>query len=120
MSKSETTCKQAHCPCSTPCPLMLSLELIGGKWKIPILCSLHQDGPLRYSELKRRITGITNTMLASTLKDLEACALVQRTQYPEMPVRVEYSATEKCSGLIPILQHLAKWGMDMNQSASAN
>ncbi|HML45863.1 MAG TPA: helix-turn-helix domain-containing protein [Clostridia bacterium] len=101
--------RRATCPCGTSCPLMSALERIGGKWKIPILCALHQDGPLRYNELKRKITGITNTMLAGTLKELEASGLIHRTQYMEMPVRVEYTATEKCADLIPILDQLADW-----------
>lgn len=113
MSKMQDTCLygQQKCPCRTPCPLTSALDLIGGKWKIPIVCSLYQDGPLRYNELKRKIAGITNTMLASTLKELEADGMVIRTQFMEMPVRVEYSVTEKCSSLVPILLQLAQWGI---------
>jgi len=107
-----TICTPQKCPCRTPCPLTSALELIGGKWKIAIICSLNQDGPLRYNELKRKIGGITNTMLASSLKDLEADRMVTRTQFMEMPVRVEYSLTEKCSTLIPILLQLAQWGLE--------
>jgi DNA-binding HxlR family transcriptional regulator len=92
------------------CPLGSSLKLIGGKWKIPILCALHSDGATRYNELRRKIMGITNTMLASSLKDLEEDGLVRRTQYMEMPVRVEYSLTDSCDGLMPILIQLAHWG----------
>ena len=81
-------CKN-NCPCMDYCPLENALKLIGGKWKIPILCSLHQDGTTRYNELKRKINGITNTMLASSLKELENDGLIFRKQYDEMPVRVE-------------------------------
>jgi DNA-binding HxlR family transcriptional regulator len=86
------------------------MRLIGGKWKTAILCSLHTDGMTRYNTLKRKIKGITNTMLASSLKELEESGLVQRTQYMEMPVRVEYSLTPHCDGLMPILKALAQWG----------
>ena len=106
------------CPCMPECPLSGALKLIGGKWKIPILCALHQDGPTRYNELKRKIRGITNTMLAGCLRELEADGLVVRVQYPEMPVRVEYSLTDECSGLIPILGDLAHWGAGMQQHAT--
>ena len=69
-----------QCPCLAACPLQKTMSVIGGKWKGPILCALYQDGATRYNELKRKIRGITNTMLASSLKELEACGLIQRTQ----------------------------------------
>jgi DNA-binding HxlR family transcriptional regulator len=64
----------------------------------------------RYNELKRKIMGITNTMLAGSLKELEEDGLISRRQYMEMPLRVEYSLTEACDGLMPILVQLARWG----------
>jgi DNA-binding HxlR family transcriptional regulator len=93
------------------CPLESSLKLIGGKWKIPILCALHQNGITRYNELKRKIGGITNTMLASSLKELENDGLIYRKQHDEMPVRVEYTLTAACDGLMPILNQLALWAV---------
>lgn len=104
----EQTC-QGGCPCDSSCPLMHALNLIGGKWKIPIICALHSSGTIRYNELKRKISGITNTMLASSLKDLEDAGLVTRMQYMEIPPRVEYSLTDKCSELLPSLMLLASW-----------
>ncbi|MFA0815698.1 MAG: winged helix-turn-helix transcriptional regulator [Anaerofustis sp.] len=98
------------CPCAQVCPLDTALKRIGGKWKIPILCSLHNDGPTRYNELKRKIRGITNTMLAASLRELEEDGLILRTQYMEMPLRVEYETTDACADLMPILRELAKWG----------
>lgn len=102
------------CPCVANCPLTKVMGVIGGKWKIAILCALKVDGPTRYNAIKKKVRGITNTMLASSLKELEAAGLVRRTQYMEMPVRVEYSLTEACDGLIPILKNLAVWGMGAN------
>jgi DNA-binding HxlR family transcriptional regulator len=99
------------CPCLEYCPLDTAMRVIGGKWKIPVLCSLHRDGPTRYNELKRKIRGVTNTMLASALKELEESGLIRRKQYLEMPVRVEYSLTDACNDLIPILNSLALWGV---------
>jgi len=72
--------------------------------------ALSQADELRYGELKRLVFGITNTMLASSLKELEEDGLVKRTQYPEMPVRVEYSLTDLGRSLIPILMELKGWG----------
>jgi DNA-binding HxlR family transcriptional regulator len=104
----EKSCSK--CPCLDFCPLDNAMRLIGGKWKLPIICALHHDGTTRYNELKRKIRGVTNTMLASALKELEECGLVSRKQYIEMPVRVEYSLTPSCADLLPILGSLAKWG----------
>ena len=110
-------CSKNKCPCQEDyCPLSGALVLIGGKWKIPILCALHQDGATRYNELKRKIRGITNTMLASSLKDLEEDGLIYRTQYLEMPVRVEYTLTECCTELMPVLSQLASWGVKAHTS----
>jgi DNA-binding HxlR family transcriptional regulator len=108
----EGACRD-RCPCRDNCPLSSALKLIGGKWKIPILCALHQDGTTRYNTLKRKIRGITNTMLASSLKELEEDGLICRRQYMEMPVRVEYALTERCDDLMPILHQLAQWGVRM-------
>ena len=97
------------CPCTEICPLQHAMEMIGGKWKLAILCSLSVDGTVRYNELKRKITGISNTMLAKSLHELEDDGLVHRTEYMEVPVRVEYQATEKAKELGPILLQLAQW-----------
>lgn len=104
--------KKAVCPCDKLCPQQRALEILGGKWKIPILCALNQDGVTRYSELKRKISGITNTMLASSLKELEQDGLVDRIQYMQMPIRVEYRLTEKGKSVVPILEALAAWGQE--------
>lgn len=92
------------------CGLKKVLDLIGGKWKVLILCAMYNEGPMRYGQLKKSIAGITNTMLANSLKEMENDGLVTRKQYDEMPVRVEYALTDKADGLIPILLELKKWG----------
>lgn len=100
------------CPCHSTCPLQYSLKLIGGKWKIPLLCSLYTANGTRYSQLMKQIQGITHTMLASSLKELEREGLVKRVQYNEMPIRVEYFLTEQSKALVPILGALGQWGME--------
>ena len=92
------------------CGLKRVLELIGGKWKILILCALNHYGTMRYGELRRAIAGITNTMLAQSLKELESDGLVRRTMYDERPVRVDYDLTVQSRELIPILLELQDWG----------
>ena len=92
------------------CGLKKIIGIIGGKWKILILCYIDAKGTGRFGEMRRTIYGITNTMLASSLKEMEADGLVERHLYDEMPVRVEYTLTEKAKTLIPILLELKRWG----------
>ncbi len=105
-----SSCKAEHCPCHEKCPLQIALKRIGGKWKIPIICVLSSGEGIRYNEIMKKVTGITNTMLASSLKELEKDGLITRVQYNEMPIRVEYFITEKSKELLPTLHLLAKWG----------
>ena len=94
------------------CGLKKVLNIVGGKWKIMILCVIDNNEVVRYGDLRRSVFGITNTMLAQSLKELESDGLVSRVQYDEMPVRVEYSLTGKAKSLIPILLELKRWGED--------
>ncbi|MCM1305450.1 MAG: helix-turn-helix transcriptional regulator [Lachnospiraceae bacterium] len=101
------------CPCTETCPLQKVSDALGGKWKLSILCSLSASGATRYNELKRKITGISNTMLAKSLKELEGNGLIKRTEYMEIPARVEYETTDLTKDLLPILSELAKWSVNM-------
>lgn len=92
------------------CGLKKVLNIVGGKWKIMILCVIDKEGTVRYCDLRRSVYGITNTMLATSLKEMENDGLVERKQYMEMPVRVEYSLTAKAESIVPILLQLKKWG----------
>ncbi len=104
-------CKANHCPCGEKCPLQTALKRIGGKWKIPLLCVLSGANGIRYNDLMKKVQGITNTMLAASLKQLEKDGMIMRVQYNEMPIRVEYFITEKSKEVMPVLQSLAVWGM---------
>ncbi|MCD8317123.1 MAG: helix-turn-helix transcriptional regulator, partial [Eggerthellaceae bacterium] len=68
------------------------------------------DGATRFNDLKRKMGGISNTMLVKSLKELEEAGLVKRTEYMEVPIRVEYEITDSVRSLIPILAELAAWG----------
>ena len=92
------------------CPLRYALNIIGGKWKLPILCLLATGKPTRYGEIKRKIRGITNMMLAQTLKELENSGIVNRKQYNEIPPKVEYTLTKNGESLLPTLDILSSWG----------
>ena len=92
------------------CPLNFSMSVIGGKWKVQIICALNNKGTLRYNELRRKLDGVSNAALANALKELEADGLIIRHEYLEVPVRVEYTTTELCDKLMPILEQLSNWG----------
>jgi DNA-binding HxlR family transcriptional regulator len=98
------------------CPLTFALNLIGGKWRLPIIWALHNNKSMRYNELKKGIEGITNMMQTQTLKELEAYGIVNREQFLEVPPRVEYSLTDDGENLIPALKALANWGKKMKEN----
>ena len=67
------------------------MDVIGGKWKMQILCTLNTSGPLRYNEVRRKMEGVSNTVLVKALRELTEAGLVRRNEYMEVPVRVEYA-----------------------------
>lgn len=92
------------------CAVLPALDVLFGKWKISILYLLFH-GTHRFSELKRNIPGITTKMLMTHLRDLEEKDIIQRTVYPVVPPRVEYSLTESGQSLGPILAMMHQWGV---------
>ncbi len=86
-----------------------SMDLLNGKWKIAILCSLNQDKK-RFKELQRDIGDITAKMLSKELKELEMNELVKRQVYDTKPVSVEYSLTSYGETLEEVIQQLVNWG----------
>lgn len=88
------------------CPLEYGLELFGGKWKSRILCVLASQGNLRYSQLRREMSNITDAVLATTLKELLQAGMIARKAYEEIPPHVEYSLTAKGRSAVPILQEI--------------
>jgi len=92
------------------CDLMYAVCKIGGRWKLMILCKL-EDGTLRFSELRKRISGITERMLALQLRELEKDALVKRTVHAEVPPRVDYELTDIARELVPVWRQLETWAV---------
>jgi DNA-binding HxlR family transcriptional regulator len=92
------------------CEKELTLAVIGGKWKMLILWHLGREGTKRFNELKSLMPGITQRMLVSQLRDLEADFIVHRKVYPVVPPKVEYSLTEQGKTLMPILESMYNWG----------
>ena len=95
----------------TECPILYAMEIIGQKWKLPILWYIAdaENQTLRYRELERKVVGITATMLTKCLRELEQDGLVTRTQYNTIPPTVEYSLAEKGKSLIPALESVYSW-----------
>lgn len=84
------------------------LERLGDKWTLLVVGML-EAGPVRYSDLKKRVPGISQRMLTLTLKKLERDGLASRQSFPEIPPRVEYSLTELGHTLIPPALAFAEW-----------
>lgn len=96
------------------CPVETTLLMIGDKWKVLILRDL-VNGKKRFGELKKSIGSISQKVLTANLRDMEACGLVCRRVYAEVPPRVEYSLTEAGRSLKPVLDAMTRWGAEYKQ-----
>jgi DNA-binding HxlR family transcriptional regulator len=90
------------------CPSRVVLDHVTSKWGVLVLVSL-SDGPQRWSELRRRAEGISEKMLAQTLRTLEADGFVHRDAQPVIPPRVDYSLTDRGTELVALLLPLFGW-----------
>ena len=93
------------------CPVATTVQLIGSKWKLLILRNLLVR-PWRFNELKKSLDGISQKVLTDALRAMETDGIVERTVYPEVPVRVEYSLTELGETLRSVLKSMENWGLD--------
>lgn len=93
-------------------PFGYTMSLIGGKWKMVILYLIAENQTVRFNELQRMVGTITYKTLSCQLKELESSGIVIRTEYPQIPPKVEYSLSDKGSSLIPILETMCEWGID--------
>ena len=91
------------------CPVSATLDLIGGKYKALILWHLSRK-KLRFSELRKVITGATPKMLTQQLRELESQSLIHREVFPVIPPKVEYSLTDLGKSLLPVLIAMRDWG----------
>ena len=91
-------------------PACAPLERLGNRWTLLVLHTLREQGTLRFHQLVREVPGgISERMLAATLRDLEQAGMVRRTLYPEVPPRTEYALAPKTLELLPILDRLIDW-----------
>ena len=90
------------------CPARHLLDRIGTKWVSLVLLGL-ADGSQRYSDLSRRIAGVSQKMLTQTLRNLERDGLISRTVTPSVPVRVDYELTALGESLLPLVTAIREW-----------
>ncbi|MFY7997301.1 MAG: winged helix-turn-helix transcriptional regulator [Candidatus Kapaibacteriota bacterium] len=90
------------------CPMQLTMEVLGGKWKLLILWQL-QQGTKRYGELRTALPEITHKMLTQQLRELESDGIVRRKVFRVVPPKVEYSLTETGERLSGVMQSMADW-----------
>lgn len=94
------------------CPIRNILAHICGKWSMLVLYTIGYGETMRFSTLHRRIPDISQKMLTSTLRSLEADGLVERHVYAEVPPRVEYALTARALSFLPVMENLIDWAKD--------
>lgn len=91
------------------CPVAITVQLIGSKWKLLILRNL-LDRPYRFNELHKSLEGISQKVLTDSLRSLETDGIITRTVYPEVPPKVVYALSELGESIRPILESMKLWG----------
>ena len=100
----------------TDTPFGYTLSMIGGKWRLVIMYWLIEYDVIRFNELQRMIGTITYKTLSSQLREMEADGLLIRTEYPQIPPKVEYRLSEKGRSLYPIMEAMCAWGQEHQES----
>ncbi|CAN5621202.1 helix-turn-helix domain-containing protein [soil metagenome] len=93
----------------TGCPAEITLAVINGTWKVPILFHLQRQ-TLRFSELRREVQGVSKKVLTHQLREMERDGIVARKVYAQVPPKVEYSLTTTGRSLMPVVKVMCKWG----------
>ncbi|AGH97117.1 winged helix-turn-helix transcriptional regulator [Micavibrio aeruginosavorus] len=96
---------------SVSCPVEVTLAVMAGRWKILIIHQL-VDGPKRFNQLQRELGAITHRTLSQQLREMEEDGLVIRTDYGEIPPRVDYALSPRGMTLKPILRAMEKWALE--------
>ena len=97
------------------CPVATTVQLIGSKWKLLIIRNLMQR-PWRFNELRRDLWGISQKVLADSLRSMEEDGIITRTVYAEVPPRVEYALSDLGKSLRPLMDTMEAWGRDYQKS----
>jgi DNA-binding HxlR family transcriptional regulator len=111
MAETKIKPEKSHSEClGLLLPVRDALEVINGKWKLPIIVAL-SFGPRRFKQISKEVHGITDKMLSKELKDLEMNKLVKRNIYDTFPPTVEYTITEHGQSLKKVINELKDWGV---------
>lgn len=102
------------------CPLEYGLDVFGGRWKSRIICVLDDKENIRYSNLRKEMSNITDAVLAANLRELLEDGLIERKQFDEIPPRVEYSLTKKGVSVVPILKEICRWSGIYHRDSNEN
>jgi DNA-binding HxlR family transcriptional regulator len=100
--------------CTSLCPFSRAIGKIGNKWK-PIVINVIGTRKLRFGQLDALIPFITRKVLTEQLKELESDGIVARTEFKEIPPRVEYKLTEQGLALLPILELIKQWNIQFEK-----
>ncbi|UXN05978.1 winged helix-turn-helix transcriptional regulator [Bartonella sp. HY761] len=98
-----------------PCPVEITLLIIGNRWK-PLIIRDLLNGTKRFGELRKSIGDISQKVLTTNLRELEEQGIVLRQIFAQVPPRVDYSLTKRGKTLEPILTAMANWGEDHRQA----
>ena len=101
------------------CPVAMTVQLIGNKWKLLILRNL-MARPWRFNEMLRSISGISQKVLTDNLRALEKDGIISRTVFPEVPPRVEYALSELGDSMRPIIDAMQAWGVKLSEDGEGN
>jgi len=100
------------------CAMEITMDIIGGKWKVLILWHLGNNQVMRFNELNRLHPKLTQKMLTQQLRELEKDGLIYRKVYTQVPPKVEYSLTELGEKLRPVLAAMCDWGREYIKDAA--
>ena len=100
------------------CPIRNVIDRFGDKWSLLVLYHLHKGGTLRFGQIYKEMSDVSEKMLSATLKNLERDGLVRRKAYPEIPPRVEYSLTPLGESLMPHVDSLIGWAVEHFQDVT--
>lgn len=100
---------QATSDVDQTCGMSIAIDVVGGKWKMHLMWVL-AEGPVRFGQIRRKLEGVSEKVLAENLRQMEASGVVHRELYAEVPPRVEYSLTPLGVSLNEALEPLEAWG----------
>ena len=102
------------------CPMDITINILSGKWKLSILWHLSNKGIIRFNELQKLLSTVTQKTLTMQLRELERDGIIYRKIYAEVPPKVEYGLTDLGESMKPILSSMCDWGKFYKDATSNN